>query len=167
MSPLKQGTSAAEMNKPRVLLEHWMDQYHRMQRSRDRLRNVSNVFPDYDDAFFHAVQDAWHLKDWIKNDQALDQNRRDLVIGQVHTCDSIMIIADLANCTKHLELNAVAGAEFQSRNAEAKLSTDASQWESKRWFTIRLTSGAACEGTELLDEAIAAWNDLLKRHQLL
>jgi hypothetical protein len=58
-------------------------------------------------------QVAWHLKDWIKNDQSVDESCRNLVADEVHKCDPLLIIADLANCTKHLVLeNAKTDAAF-------------------------------------------------------
>ena len=37
----EQGTSAAEMNKPGVLLEHWRDQYDRLLRAHSTRRRIS------------------------------------------------------------------------------------------------------------------------------
>jgi hypothetical protein len=92
------------MTKPRVLLEGWKHQCERMRRSRVRLDSLS-TYPESDDAFFHAVQDAWHLKDWIQNDESdpsIDQSLRAKIVAVAHRRDAILIIADLANCTKHL-----------------------------------------------------------------
>ena len=52
----------------RVLVEGARNQYDRMHRSRARLRDRYESSVAYDDDFYHALQDAWHLKDWIKND---------------------------------------------------------------------------------------------------
>lgn len=155
------------MAKPRVLLEGWQDQYNRMRRSRARLDALS-TYPEYDDAFFHAVQDAWHLKDWIQNDEsdpAIDRSLHAKIVAEAHTRDAIRIIADLANCTKHLVQrdHPKAGAELDGTDAEAKMGTG----QSKRWFRVRLRTGAMREGTELIDEAIAAWDELLKHHGFL
>ncbi len=55
----------------RVFNEGWRHQYHRMKRSRDRFNAPHQIADEYDDDFYHAIQDTWHLKDWIANDAAL------------------------------------------------------------------------------------------------
>ena len=69
------------------VLGGWREQYDRMRRtfhrfldtygpavdaigSRRGLGSVSRPELDMQDAFIHFVQDAWHLKDWLKNDPA-------------------------------------------------------------------------------------------------
>jgi hypothetical protein len=42
-----------------------------MKRSRTRLASPYQSSIAYDDDFYHAVQDAWHLKDWILEDATL------------------------------------------------------------------------------------------------
>jgi hypothetical protein len=88
----------------RVLLEGWRDQYERMRRSRARLNGRYESSLAYDDDFYHAIQDAWHLKDWIGEDAALDQGLRARIGSEVEKNTALRIIADLANCTKHLVL---------------------------------------------------------------
>ncbi len=148
------------MNKPGVLLEHWRDQYDRLLRARTRLDAGFRSSLDYDDAFYHAAQDAWHLKDWIKNDQAVDESRRTLVADEVHKCDPLLIIADLANCTKHLVLeNAKADAALASTHSTVGAGT------LQRRILIRLKNGTERSATEVLDDAIRAWDS--GRHRLL
>ena len=86
----------------RVFDEGWRNQYDRMHRSRVRLDAAHRSSDEYDDAFYHAVQDAWHLKDWIREDTGLPAQLRDDISQQVDENESLGIIADLANCTKHL-----------------------------------------------------------------
>jgi hypothetical protein len=89
----------------RVLAEGWRNRYDRMHRSRARLGRRYERSVDYDDDLYHAVQDAWHLKDWIKSDAAIDQALRDRIVADVENERALRIIADLANCTKHLVLS--------------------------------------------------------------
>ena len=55
----------------RVFNEGWRHQYHRMKRSRDRFNAPHQIAEEYDDDFYHAIQDTWHLRDWIANDATL------------------------------------------------------------------------------------------------
>lgn len=88
----------------RVFEEGWRNQYERMRRSRAQLENMHRTSDEFDDAFYHAVQDAWHLKDWIKEDDKLGEQLRSEIINKVESAESLGIVADLANCTKHLVL---------------------------------------------------------------
>jgi hypothetical protein len=88
------------------ILSGWREQYDRMRRSYFLLTTVAAgrdwASPDEArDALVHFFQDAYHLKDWIKNDPSL--TKRD-VEGLVNGSQSLRLCADLCNGTKHLSL---------------------------------------------------------------
>lgn len=158
------GKGAPEMKKPRVLLERWKHQYERMLRARNRLDASFRTSDDYDDAFYHAAQDAWHLKDWIKNDTSLRKTRRKKIAEKVHLLREIRIVADLANCTKHLVLSDIKeGAQLAGTHSTVEIGKP----EFQRQISIRLKDGTQRLATEILDDAIRAWGTLLKRHRML
>ena len=82
----------------RVFNEGWRHQYHRMKRSRDRFNAPHQIADEYDDDFYHAVQDTWHLKDWIANDAALGP-LGPRIAQEASTIPLLDIIADL--CELH------------------------------------------------------------------
>src|SRR5437764_15394195 len=84
----------------RVFDEGWRHQYHRMKRSRDRFNASHQIADEYDDDFYHAIQDTWHLKDWIANDAALG-SLVSRIAQEASTIPLLDIIAELANCQKH------------------------------------------------------------------
>ena len=54
----------------------------------------------YEDDLYHFFQDAWHLKDWIKNDPAAKVKAPNIE-KDLEADGAFMITADLANGTKH------------------------------------------------------------------
>jgi len=75
------------------------------------------------------------------------------------------IIADLANCTKHLVLTKTirAGADLESMSSTVSLHDGAME----RTITIGLEDGSEYTGVALLDDAHEAWENLLTGHGLL
>jgi hypothetical protein len=56
---------------------------------------------EYEDNLWSFFQNAWHLKDWIKNDSAIIKIPIEKIIGKYN---SLKICADMANRTKHFQL---------------------------------------------------------------
>ena len=91
----------------------WHDQYRRVKRYLSRIQNhprhlnVDEV--EYEDFVWGYFQNCWHLKDWIKNDPAVDPNQQEEIKrlvdrGEAVNADALKICSDLANRTKHLLL---------------------------------------------------------------
>jgi hypothetical protein len=90
----------------------WREQYERMLRSYDRLvaHGRGDVWASSDEARDDLVrffQDAFHLRDWIKNDRrpSVPQAARDDVGDAVDRTTPLQICADIANGSKHLVLD--------------------------------------------------------------
>jgi len=148
----------------RVFNEGWRHQFHRMKRSRDRFIAPHQIAEEYDDDFYHAVQDTWHLKDWIANDAALGP-LGSRIAQEASTIPLLDIIADLANCTKHRVLTKTirAGADLESTSSTVSMHDGVMD----RIITIGLEDGSEYTCVVLLDEAHEAWENLLTGHGLL
>lgn len=148
----------------RVFSEGWRHQYERMKRSGDRFNTPHQIAAEYDDDFYHAVQDTWHLKDWIAEDITLGPLGLSIA-KEAETIPVLDIIADLANCTKHLVLTKKphAYAEFKSASSTVSLHDGAMD----RRITVSLKDGSEYTDVELLLDAHDAWENLLTRHGLL
>lgn len=77
-----------------------------MQRSFGNLANIAagRVSAGSDvarDALFHFFQDAYHLKDWLVNDETVALPRRDVESAITELSRELAICADLCNGTKH------------------------------------------------------------------
>jgi len=91
---------------PGSILSGWREQYERMLRSYFLLTTVAagRQWASTDearDALVHFFQDAYHLKEWIKNDpQVTTTDVEQFVNGS----QPLRLCADLCNGTKHLSL---------------------------------------------------------------
>ena len=92
------------------ILMGWREQYERMLRSHGRFAALALGYEtassdEARDAVFHFFQDAYHLKDWIKNDPKVagvaDPE------GLVNGSPELSLCADLCNGTKHGGLDAM------------------------------------------------------------
>ena len=148
----------------RVFHEGWRHQYNRMKRSRERFNAPHQMADEYDDDFYHAIQDTWHLKDWIANDTALGPLGA-RIAQEASTIPLLDIIADLANCTKHLIVTKMihAGTDLESTSSTVSLHDGVMD----RTITISLEDGSEYTGVLLLNDAHEAWENLLTGHGLL
>lgn len=88
-----------------MIQQGWREQYARMRRSREALREVGTTATAVGsdvarDRLFHFFQDAYHLKDWIKNDPSV----QGVAVERAITAE-LAVCADLANGTKHFGLD--------------------------------------------------------------
>lgn len=149
----------------RVFEQGWRDQYKRMRRSALKSREAFLNSDDYDDALYHAMQDAWHLKDWIDGDDNLSLPLRSKIVDDAENDKTLGIVADLANCTKHLVLTRRIrqGAALHSASSEVNLGNRSM----KREVVVRLKDGSTHSGADLLKQALSVWDTVLKKHGLL
>lgn len=148
----------------RVFNEGWRDQYNRMKRSGYRFNAPHQTAADYDDDFYHAVQDTWHLKDWIAADATLGPLGPSIA-NEAGTIPVFDIIADLANCTKHLILTRTirSGGELKSASSTVSLHDEAMD----RTIVVGMQDGSEYIDVVLLLDAHDAWENLLAKHGLL
>lgn len=87
-------------------MRDYMEQLERVRRFLQRVEVlVGRNSETYQDDLWSFFQNAWHLKDWIKNDSSIPQAVRDQVVSDAEAERSLQICADLCNRSKHLQLN--------------------------------------------------------------
>ncbi|MGS2643955.1 hypothetical protein [Streptosporangium sp. LJ11] len=179
--------------------EGWRDQYQRMLRSHQRL--LEAVGPGFmgsaeaRDRLYHFFQDAYHLKDWIKNDGSdptvLTTSIRSTVesiFGKLAGTPLLQLAADLCNGVEHLTLTtAKTGDEttaFTRQDAYVTLETieikvyaggAPTRSEPKparsgstgehRWFVT--SNGQTYDAVDLANEVVAEWEKWLTAQKLL
>lgn len=148
----------------RVFHEGWREQYARMKRSGARFHAPHQFAAEYDDDFYHAVQDTWHLKDWIAEDTTLGPLGPSIA-KEAGTIPVLDIIADLANCTKHLVLTKKIRAHAELKSTSSTVSLHDGTMD--RTITVSMHDGSEYTDVELLFDAHDAWESLLTRHGLL
>jgi hypothetical protein len=80
----------------------WREQYERLGRWHARLAEAPDVGIRQADDFYAFFVTCYHLKDWIKNDNAVEEKTRPRVEAFVSTSDPLGLSGDIANGFKHL-----------------------------------------------------------------
>jgi len=103
----------------------WREQYDRVLRARTRVVEHyagrtgyetfgGDDFQRFRDDILHCVQDIFHLRDWVKNDQSIDVDLgvlKTLFIGDPVCSPYLHMARDLANGSKHLVLDRARSSE--------------------------------------------------------
>ena len=88
----------------------FVEQYDRMQRwykkfsDIDKGRSHDTPSENYVDDIYAFFQNAYHLKDWIKNDLAVPAHVQSAVEQHINNNRSLELCADICNSLKHLDL---------------------------------------------------------------
>jgi hypothetical protein len=143
----------------------WREQYERMLRSHAKLKQVTsgqhNIgSDDARDAMMHFFQDAYHVKDWLKNDPNVSVDSEAAVRASV----VLEVCADQANGGKHMALNHLArhGAAPTAQNVAIMIGVG-----SAHSWPIEAADGTTWDADKLADDVIATWNAFLKANGLL
>lgn len=175
-----------------TILSNWREQYDRMLRSRRRLieRAMGQVMASPDEArdmLFHLFQDAYHLKDWIKNDSTA-------VTGDVEKFvkahPPLALCGDLCNGTKHYKLTSTKTGDLTTSFASQSVSVRPGVAVGRASVGGESSSAAAADPSEfgprpalhswevlsaervydaltLADEVVATWKSWLEQERLL
>jgi hypothetical protein len=162
-----------------MLSETWEDQYKRMHRSYERLKKAADEYIDRDpefhdeassrDTLLHFFGDAFHLKDYIKNEagqtSAIKRSVEDLFDpGNANGSTALSICADIANGAKHLNLNRsrfTPPAEVGKQEAGIRF-----PFTLPAYFTYHFTieaDGKTYSEIQVATDAIADWDAWLTR----
>ena len=107
------------------------------------LNNRNRNLVEYEDDIWSFILNCWHFKDWIKNDvEGVAKATRGKIEVEVNSYPALMIIGDLANRSKHLQVSSSVSdagevlVQVTEKNGEEipikKLATDAM----KNWMAI-------------------------------
>jgi hypothetical protein len=145
----------------------WKMQWHRVERSFAKLGKVYNDTELYDDDIYHFFQDAWHLKDWIKNDPSISKTVRNSIEDEVKNVKPLRIAADIANGTKHMELKKPRPekALLTERNVTIGLSNPSATATHDLVFT--LADGSKVSAKDVAADVMREWGLLLKKLGLI
>jgi hypothetical protein len=89
-------------------MRNFRQQYDRVLRWYNRLKNQITDHQEYEDYIWAFFQNCWHLKDWIKNDEPLlkqIQKSGDEFEEELKKYPALMKCCGLANRSKHFQLD--------------------------------------------------------------
>lgn len=172
--------------------EGWRDQYERMLRSHKRLKEAagpSNIGSDEArDALYRFFQDAYHLKDWIKQDPALTSANKSDIEALFNRTIHMQITVDLCNATKHLRLTTTRTGDFSTTVARQHVTVFLPPFETRvelpgssaradppslptvtkavhRWEVV--ANGSYHDALQIADNVVAEWESWLRGKSLL
>jgi hypothetical protein len=138
-------------------------QFERVQRAFLKILDHRNRKPvEYEDDAWNFVQNCWHLKDWIKND---------------NSHPALLMIGDLANRSKHLQ---VMSGVTRAQAAQHTQSTatgyvhvtskdgaqDAGQDDEVVLMLVVDKSGDKIPIRKLATEAMKNWMAIIKKYRI-
>jgi len=119
---------------------------------------------DYDDAVLTFFQNAWHLKDWIRNDPTIPKPVADAIVSLVEVSPELLVCADLCNGAKHLRrTRSRLGADLSRFDME--FAPDNSNVTFEQYVDLR--DGTTFAARDAADVAIRVWEGILRRNGLL
>lgn len=144
----------------------WRAQHHRMLRGLSRLRRGYGSSVEYQDDLQHFLQDCWHLKDWIENDLAVDAGIRARVESQVNAPEALKIVGDLAIACKHFnhdrrDRQRTGMGSYVTRNDVTVHMGQNRPADITFWITTG--DGRVMKAQDLVEQAAAAWDVVLRR----
>jgi hypothetical protein len=146
----------------------YIEQYDRMNRwyqkcvtlNQGRVHDMPSE--NYVDEIFAFFQNAYHLKDWIKNDVAVPAAIKAVVESHVTQDKSLSLCADICNSLKHLVIDrprSREGPAFGGKNFG--LSIGAGRTTVSIKYEI-VTNTGRIDAFELATDCVKAWKDFCK-----
>ncbi|MDP4511733.1 hypothetical protein [Nonomuraea turcica] len=169
-----------EGREPRLgpLGEGWRDQHQRMLRSHVRLAEaasgaMSGGSDEARDRLFHFFQDAYHLKDWLKNDDdpriPPNGDVEALFTNPQRSIAVLRLAADLCNGVKHRKLRAgtskTGDDSTRISNQSVSIFLGSPVIAEHQWYVT--SGGQKYDVVELADDIVEAWNAWLTARKLL
>ncbi len=138
----------------------WMGQWRRMLRSFEAMTAPPTsefVFGKFEDVVVHFFQDAWHLKDWLRNDPSTAGLVGDIE-DYVNDVVELRIVADVANGTKHLSVGQLRSTRTGDKATAIGVLRLDDQPVSAIGGTFEIVSdGVTRDATVVANAAIDAW----------
>ena len=149
----------------------WREQFERVERWLERIDvDQPDQREDYEDFLWSFFQNAWHVVDWIRNDEALSSTVRDSIYATALAYDSLRICNALANRTKHLRLtrlphrpDADFGAAKLTVRIVDRLRSGSSDSTQERDWAIEFPDGRAEWARAVARQAVADWAEVITK----
>lgn len=152
-------------------MSKFLEQFNRVERYLKKIEDQDRDSTAYDDDLWSFFQSCYHLKDWIKNDPYVAGEIQRTVEGFVNGNEDLRICADLANRSKHLDLdkNIREDAKVTSRNVKILVPTAGSDsvGTSTCEHIITLGDGRTRIALDVARKAVEAWKGFLSDNKLI
>ncbi len=158
----------------------YQEQFDRMLRCFNKITQLIDGNGDqdvYNDDLYSFFKEAWHLKDWIKNDSTINPVDIETIAKEY---DVLMVCADIANRSKHLFLERKrVDADHSKTDVTVTLPTiifnlpesgeipvlfgkGGNTFSYKYWF--KDNTGKEYEAYSLAQDIIRAWESIIDKY---
>ena len=154
----------------------WREQYDRMLRWFERLHEQGEIDERRRDDFYAFFLICFHLKDWLKNDPAVQQSLPDIdktVEAFINGKPALRLCADLANGVKHLARDKPNTVRFAD---DALLSVAPSAFQTDAFDAgsfqvsgeiVAKAAGQRWDAEMVASSCVAHWQNFLRSERLL
>ncbi len=106
-----------------------------LRRPDGELTDIEERMAQYSDDVWSFFINAWHVRDWVQNDDSIEQVARARIVRAAEDSRALCLCADLANGRKHLALRTRRiGAELSS--VRAGWTTASKDWLLELYLTL-------------------------------
>jgi len=137
--------------------------YQRLERlAKKVLTNTNREQHEYDDDVRQFLQECWNLKDRIKFDEEIDAGIRNSVEEDIKQYPHLEMVADLANRIKHFTLTRNVRKDAKVGNIKVNIKVgNPGTGHAKITYRIDIDNGDSLELTELVNESVRSWKEIL------
>ncbi len=156
----------------------WEQQYGRMSRWHERLKNASRTrkninSTDVDDYYYTFFKECWHLKDWIviDNNGNIDESLKQSIDTEIDENISMILCDHLANSMKHRILisnprrDKVNLTEIMRTTSITIVKESTKKSSGKHTWTL-IFNDQQIDGLELAKNCVEFWNNTIKTYNL-
>jgi hypothetical protein len=154
----------------------YKDQFERLKRAREKLNDYTVNQLIYKDNLWSFFQNAYHLKDWIKNDSKINLHKN-FIEDFVTNSRFVKIAADLTNRSKHLKLTNERGhnSDCNKESVTIFLNTLSLDNEANKlipkptaiyYYLIENDNNESFNHIDLADTIINEWTEFIEQHIL-
>lgn len=122
----------------------------------------SEYYEELDDCFHVFFQTSWHVKDWLLNDETVDQATRTAATVDAEKERPIRIAADIANSAKHL----VRQGDRTGADSNTIQMVDCGPGRHGLMFVVELRDGTKVTALELMNQVMDSWRKIFTVHGL-
>lgn len=152
----------------------YREQYDRMKRWLDRFEILDtgrqhNVSSDnYIDEIYAFFMNCYHLKDWLKQDVSVPETIQQCVENHINQNRALTLCADLCNSLKHLVLSSRRKSDEDPTFGKKGFSLELGAGPAMIALKYQVeTTGEPIDAFQLASDCVDAWDDFLKKHNLI
>jgi hypothetical protein len=137
--------------------ERWYERFEKIYL--DTKKRYDNLY--YEDVIYAFFQNCYHLKDWLKNSNVIEEKRLNNFID---TNEDMKICRDLCNASKHLVLK--SGKDLKLMKLDLPLKTMKGYSHNSNYYCIKEVGGGVHSAFDVAVRCLVSWRNFLKTEKI-